>query len=495
MYPNQNQQMGYYPNGQPYGTSTPQGFYPNMPPGQNQPMQPMMQQMPTYPGQQMNYGMQYPNQTMTRDVQYANLPQQQGNMYPNQPMMGQYQQYYPNQAQQFPNQYYQPYNPQMNYYYQAQAAPQQQAQFSYYQSSCLGYNPWSIHAWLPPSEGQQNQSVQQNVYQVQAPQVPPGQNVYQMQEPQCAPGQNIYQMPAPQCAPGKNQVNVTHQQQQPMPMPVQHQPAPPPMPEFSIEQFQELRQHSDERSALSQLSEIGSDLTKLNKNSLKSQLRRACLICCNTYKTPKYSLGVGPLNDSITVAANHKFMGYNVFYLHNPKSTQFLEYLKIFFKETTEALTVYYTGHGAEVPDKNGDEADGFDEAMLFDDTYVVDDDLLEIIRKNHNGRAYTILLTDCCHSGTIWDLPSDIKKCKNLPGNIMSISASKDSQTSKQTNIKKSTQGLFTYYFWKIFRENPGTNIKRLAPLVTKQISKYKQEVEFYATRQDMLDRPLFLK
>ncbi|OHT14995.1 hypothetical protein TRFO_42784 [Tritrichomonas foetus] len=42
-------------------------------------------------------------------------------------------------------------------------------------------------------------------------------------------------------------------------------------------------------------------------------------IVCNTYTKPKYQLCVGPLNDSVTVAVNHKKMGYKVVYLHFKK--------------------------------------------------------------------------------------------------------------------------------------------------------------------------------
>ena len=111
-----------------------------------------------------------------------------------------------------------------------------------------------------------------------------------------------------------------------------------------------------------------------------------------------------------------------------------MDYLKMFLKMTSENLTVYYTGHGTQVRDRSGDEADGYDEAMVFEDTYVLDDDLAAAVKKNCNGTCRVLLLNDCCRSGTIWDIPEDISRAeRTFPPNVMSISSSKDSQTSKQ--------------------------------------------------------------
>eukprot|EP00397_Hematodinium_sp_SG-2012_P051181 GEMP01059845.1.p1 GENE.GEMP01059845.1~~GEMP01059845.1.p1 ORF type:complete len:324 (+),score=54.81 GEMP01059845.1:253-1224(+) len=68
-----------------------------------------------------------------------------------------------------------------------------------------------------------------------------------------------------------------------------------------------------------------------------------------------------------------------------------------------------YSGHGTQVPDRSGQEADGLDEALCpadFHDTKIVLlDDELEMIC---SGLPQGCLLTcffDCCHSGTIMDL------------------------------------------------------------------------------------------
>jgi hypothetical protein len=65
----------------------------------------------------------------------------------------------------------------------------------------------------------------------------------------------------------------------------------------------------------------------------------------------------------------------------------------------------HYAGHGHFAPDKNGDESDGSDEALVPYDYrktgYLIDDKLKELYdRFPANGNL--TLIMDCCHSGSI---------------------------------------------------------------------------------------------
>jgi len=117
-------------------------------------------------------------------------------------------------------------------------------------------------------------------------------------------------------------------------------------------------------------------------------------------------------------------------------------------KDTLEALTELvaktgfgdrivftYSGHGTWLPDRDGDEADGRDEALVMAD-YVqggllVDDTLQEIFGHLKYG-AGALILSDSCHSGTVSRLipsistGSDVRpKIRFLsPTNFMDISA-----------------------------------------------------------------------
>lgn len=266
-----------------------------------------------------------------------------------------------------------------------------------------------------------------------------------------------------------------------------------PVNDFSIEDFEELRNHNTEELALSQLNELATNLKTVDMSKFEEEIPRACFILCNTYNKPEYKLGVGPLNDSITVAANHKRMGYSVYYLHNPKSEEFLDYLVLFLTKTTQYLTVYYSGHGSNVKDTSGDEDDGYDEVIVFDDDYILDDLLAEILQENANGNAKVILLNDCCHSGTLWDIPLDIDAAQTFPANIICLSAADDNETAKQGRQGSNDQGFFTFLFFQEIRRNKALNPRDIQNRVSSQLVNYKQCVIVSPTRAELMDQPLF--
>ncbi|KAK8836375.1 hypothetical protein M9Y10_039718 [Tritrichomonas musculus] len=270
------------------------------------------------------------------------------------------------------------------------------------------------------------------------------------------------------------------------------EPENPPSATLTIETFEELRNHNTEELALKQLNELAIDLKSLDASQL-TEAPRNCFILCNTYNKPQYKLGVGPLNDSITVAANHKRMGYTVYFLHNPTSDVFLKYLPIFLQKTTQHLTVFYTGHGANVKDLNNDEKDGLDEVIVFDENYITDDELAKIVRQNASGKAKVILLNDCCHSGTIWDLPTDIEKAKQFPANIICLSAANDDEQAKQGRRGFNDQGFFTFLLFKEVRTNKAVNPRDIQSKITNLLVSYNQRVVVTPTRPELLDQPLF--
>lgn len=266
-----------------------------------------------------------------------------------------------------------------------------------------------------------------------------------------------------------------------------------PVNDFTVEDFEELRNHNTEESALAQLNELAIDLKTVDISSFTEDIPRACLILCNTYTKPQYKLGVGPINDSITVAANHKRMGYTVYFLHNPTSEVFLEYLVLFLTKATQYLTVYYTGHGANVKDTSGDEEDGLDEVMVFDEDYILDDLLAEIIQENANGTTKIILLNDCCHSGTLWDIPLEIDEAQTFPANVICLSAADDDEQAKQGRQGFNDQGFFTFIFFQEVRRNKALNPRDIQNRVSSQLVNYKQCVIVSPTRAELMDQPLF--
>ena len=74
------------------------------------------------------------------------------------------------------------------------------------------------------------------------------------------------------------------------------------------------------------------------------------------------------------------------------------------------ACDTFLHSHGVSVPDKSGDEEDGMDEAMVPVDYktggVILDDTLLEILVCPLPKGATMTAFIDCCHSGTMLDLP-----------------------------------------------------------------------------------------
>jgi hypothetical protein len=70
----------------------------------------------------------------------------------------------------------------------------------------------------------------------------------------------------------------------------------------------------------------------------------------------------------------------------------------------------HYSGHGGKLRDENGDEDDGYDETLVPVD-YVTagqirDDDLFQALVSRMPQGVLVTCLMDCCHSGTVLDLP-----------------------------------------------------------------------------------------
>lgn len=65
-----------------------------------------------------------------------------------------------------------------------------------------------------------------------------------------------------------------------------------------------------------------------------------------------------------------------------------------------------YSGHGTWLPDENGDEADGRDEALVPVDYHtagmILDDDLYKIVDENRRFGSRLLIISDSCFSGTV---------------------------------------------------------------------------------------------
>jgi hypothetical protein len=138
---------------------------------------------------------------------------------------------------------------------------------------------------------------------------------------------------------------------------------------------------------------------------------------------------------------------------------------------TCDEIWFHYSGHGSQIPDRNGDEADGLDEVIVPLDYQrsgiITDDEIFDILR---GSRCKTILIFDSCNSGTVCDLQwrfdyvnkrqvrvlnSSLRVLSNP--NIFCFSGARDTQTAADTYSKEQRQsvGAFTTAFLQCLRQN----------------------------------------
>lgn len=131
---------------------------------------------------------------------------------------------------------------------------------------------------------------------------------------------------------------------------------------------------------------------------------RAVVIGTNYTGSP-YELQ-GCENDAVDVTAMLRDRGYYVGTLLGPLATKanILEALEFRVEASRfgDRLVVWYSGHGSNVPDLNGDEPDGRDEVWCPDDfqtnNVLTDDDLNRVFSKKRFGVRITVF-SDSCYS------------------------------------------------------------------------------------------------
>ncbi|UCF42433.1 MAG: caspase family protein [Planctomycetota bacterium] len=78
-----------------------------------------------------------------------------------------------------------------------------------------------------------------------------------------------------------------------------------------------------------------------------------------------------------------------------------------------DIFVFYYSGHGGQQPDKDGDEVDGKDETLVAYDREVIDDKVHEALGRFRKG-VRIVMISDSCNSGTNYrgwrDVPLDME-------------------------------------------------------------------------------------
>ena len=207
------------------------------------------------------------------------------------------------------------------------------------------------------------------------------------------------------------------------------------------------------------------------------------VIGCN-YKGSRYELN-GCINDAMDFAttivnlaeSNNINVSLKLFLDNNrssyPSKINIINTLRSVINSTNNgiynAFLFYFAGHGLQSKDRNSDEKDGKDESILTADSkLILDDELFSLISKIKKGREASFIF-DCCHSGSMLDLPKVAMGGGNshagrmrVPGKIACFSACSEGGKS----LEKHGRGLFTNSLCSLLRKRGITS--NITPILT---------------------------
>ena len=160
--------------------------------------------------------------------------------------------------------------------------------------------------------------------------------------------------------------------------------------------------------------------------------------------------------------------------------------------EVGDNILIQYSGHGTYVPDTNGDEPDGRDEALVpfdvMDNGPLIDDEIYSIFRKKKTG-SKIIFISDSCHSGTVLrafggplpclgvrkflppakflskatmkKIPKDFENIseddfgfRDISGILLLFAGCQDMEYSMDANFNDRPNGAFTYFALKALKD-----------------------------------------
>ncbi|MDO4583370.1 MAG: caspase family protein [Planctomycetia bacterium] len=170
-----------------------------------------------------------------------------------------------------------------------------------------------------------------------------------------------------------------------------------------------------------------------------------------------------------------------------------------------DEVILFWTGHGNQCADENGDEKDGKDETLVLYDsrrlepeTQLLDDTFGRWIQ-NLDGRKILVIL-DACHSAglassksffnsrstPVWDFGfNEISSMKDLGQRNLAIIAS---STSSQPSLLRveNDMSVMTYFLLQALNERQGWTHDALFQKIRPQVKEYVKE-NYYGAQQDM--------
>jgi len=201
----------------------------------------------------------------------------------------------------------------------------------------------------------------------------------------------------------------------------------------------------------------------------------------------------------------------------------------------------YFSGHGTQIPDQNGDEDDGMDEALCpYDlvpvgagsavESRVILDDEMGVLLRRLKGRD-VVVFVDACHSGSMTrsiggatvsrleetpaaapkympveltqsrlrgkSLPSGIPRQNDIPGEQIVISSSRENQVSLEIALDEGFHGAMTSAIVEGMARKPDMTYEELyeyARKVIKDRHRLEQDAQMEPERGKILEKRVFV-
>lgn len=241
--------------------------------------------------------------------------------------------------------------------------------------------------------------------------------------------------------------------------------------EFSSKEFHKVRKVSTRKVLLESFGRISMCLNNKSASDIPTgDLDKVCLILVNDNYSDK-NYGVGPLNDGYLVCKNLHSFGYKIFYLNNTSAEKFTSFLGFFMKNTTDELTVFYSGRE---DDKSGIE---------FGSESLSKESIRQTIASNCTGKPRVMFITDCIGGGSVFDISDG--------SNLMAVSVTKSN--AKDSKECKRTHGILTYYLFKIINESPSITVSRLAERMDPSLLRFNEAFQYEVSNKELEQCPIF--
>lgn len=238
--------------------------------------------------------------------------------------------------------------------------------------------------------------------------------------------------------------------------------------EFSDKKFQRVRHVSNKKKLLKSFQRIGRCLNNVSRDDMpKNGYDKVCLVLLTSNEHSKHDPKVGVLNDGYLFALYHHRLGFKVFYLYNCTEANYPKFLRFFLYNTTESLTVYYSGPGRTPRGDSGVE---------FKDTTLTAYQLGHVICRDSNGRSKVLFVSDCTSSGSVFDI-SRVGSLEDREASPM-ISISTKKSADPDSKEGRRSHGILTYYLCKVIYDDPSVTVERCVDRLNSFIARFGQTV-----------------